>query len=175
MIVFLPPCTLQFLKLRLCCSWTWKSSKLDSMIASDSSIISFLSQLCKRKERKNKLKIGIRESKYFMRADISDLISVKFFLMQRKKLPWFVRSQNRSFYGTGLPLARTRWVRSTFSSHCPLSSNQRYCLTSVTLILFPLKFFWDCWESNLGLLGEKQVRYHLSMLRWTINDRMSKK
>ena len=29
------------------------------------------------------------------------------------------------FCSTGLPLARTRWDRSTFSSHCPLSSYQR--------------------------------------------------
>ena len=28
------------------------------------------------------------------------------------------------FCSPSLPLARTRWVRSTFSSHCPLSSKQ---------------------------------------------------
>ena len=43
------------------------------------------------------------------------------------------------FCRTGLPLARTRWVRSTFSSHCPLSSNQRRWLASATWIIFPLK------------------------------------
>ena len=67
------------------------------------------------------------------------------------------------FFGTtGLPPAWTRWVRSTFSSHCPHSSNQRRWLTSATWILFPLKF-WECWESNPGLLGEKQVCYLCAM------------
>ena len=42
------------------------------------------------------------------------------------------------FCCTGLPLARTRWVRSTFSSHCSHSSNQRRWLTSASLIIFPL-------------------------------------
>ena len=31
-----------------------------------------------------------------------------------------------SFCSTDLPLARTRWVQSTFSSPCPLSSNQHH-------------------------------------------------
>ena len=39
---------------------------------------------------------------------------------------------------------RTRWVWSTFSSHCPLSSNQRRWLTSATSIILPLNFFWEC-------------------------------
>ena len=29
------------------------------------------------------------------------------------------------FCGNGLPLARARWVQSTFSCHCPLSFDQR--------------------------------------------------
>ena len=57
------------------------------------------------------------------------------------------------FCSTGLPPARTRWFRSRFSSHCPLSSNQRHWLASATSIIFPLKKFWECWDSNLGLLG----------------------
>ena len=55
-------------------------------------------------------------------------------------------------FSTGLPLATTRWVRATFSSHCPLSSNQCCWLTSALSIIFPLKFFgnavnqtWGCW------------------------------
>ena len=39
---------------------------------------------------------------------------------------------------TCMPLARTKWFRSTFSSHCPLSSNQRRWLTSAIVIIFPL-------------------------------------
>ena len=61
------------------------------------------------------------------------------------------------FFCTGLPLARTRWVRTTFSSHCTLSSNQYSWLTSATAIIISS-------ENSLGmlgikprLLGEKQV------------------
>ena len=46
---------------------------------------------------------------------------------------------------------------STFSSHCPLSSNQHRWLTSAASIISPLKEFRECWASNTGLLGEKQV------------------
>ena len=67
------------------------------------------------------------------------------------------------FCSTGLPLTRTRWVWSTFSSHCTLSSNQRWWLTSATLIIFLLKKFQECWKSNPGLLGEKQVCYLCAM------------
>ena len=58
------------------------------------------------------------------------------------------------FCSTCLPLARTR---STFSSHCPLSSNQCRWLTSAISVIFPLKFFWECRESNPWLMGEKQL------------------
>ena len=34
------------------------------------------------------------------------------------------RTNFKLFCSTGLPLASTRWLRSTFSSHCPLSSIQ---------------------------------------------------
>ena len=37
-----------------------------------------------------------------------------------------------AFCSTGLPLSRTRCVRSTFSNHCPLSSNQWCWLISAT-------------------------------------------
>ena len=43
------------------------------------------------------------------------------------------------FCRDGLPLARSRWVWSTFSSHCPLSSIQPHWLTSATSIFFPHK------------------------------------
>ena len=36
------------------------------------------------------------------------------------------------FCSTGLPLANIIWVRSTFFSHCPISSNKRCWLTSAT-------------------------------------------
>ena len=64
---------------------------------------------------------------------------------------------------TGLPLARTRWVWSTFPSHCPLSSNPRCWLTSATLIRFSSKNFLENWNSNSRLLGEKQVCYLCAM------------
>ena len=67
------------------------------------------------------------------------------------------------FFSTCLPLAGTRWVRSSFSSHCPLSSNQRHWLTSATSIIFPVNIFGECWESNPRLLGEKQVCYLCAM------------
>ena len=71
--------------------------------------------------------------------------------------------KKRLFCSTGLPLARTRWVRLTFSSHGPLSSNQRHWFTSAKLIIFPLKKIRECCESNLGLLGEKQKCYLRAM------------
>ena len=40
------------------------------------------------------------------------------------------------FCSTNLPQASTRWVGSTFSSHCQLSSKQPRWLTSATLIIF---------------------------------------
>ena len=45
-----------------------------------------------------------------------------------------------------LPLVSTRWVQSTFSSLCPLSSKQRRWLTSVTSTIFSSEIF-------LGTLG----------------------
>ena len=53
---------------------------------------------------------------------------------------------------TWLALSSTKWVRSTFSSLCPLSSNQRCQTTSGT----SKNFFQECQESNPVLLGEKQ-------------------
>ena len=74
------------------------------------------------------------------------------------------RKMGKNFFcRTGFPLARTRWVQSIFSSHCPLSSNQCHWLTSATLIIFPPEVFWECWELNLGLLSEKQVCYLYAM------------
>ena len=58
-----------------------------------------------------------------------------------------------NFCGTCLPLASTRWVWSTFSSHCPLSSYQRRWFTSAMAIFFLLKTFWERWKFNLGQLG----------------------
>ena len=67
------------------------------------------------------------------------------------------------FCSTGLPLARTRWVWSAFSRHCPLSFNQGHWLTSATLIIFHLKKFRECWKLNPGLLGEKKICHLCAM------------
>ena len=54
------------------------------------------------------------------------------------------------FCSTGLPLARTRRVWSTFSS--PVSSNQRRRRTSAKLIIFPLKIFGTAGNQTRGCL-----------------------
>ena len=46
-----------------------------------------------------------------------------------------------AFFSTSFPLASTRWVQSTFSSHYPLSSKQIHQLTSATVTIFPSEFF----------------------------------
>ena len=46
------------------------------------------------------------------------------------------------------PKVGTRWIRSTFSSHCQLSSYQHRWLTSGTPIIYSSEMFWKCWESN---------------------------
>ena len=56
-----------------------------------------------------------------------------------------------TFCSCGLPLARSRWFRSTLSSHCSLSSNQCHWTTSGTLIIFLPKKILDCWETNRGV------------------------
>ena len=67
------------------------------------------------------------------------------------------------FCSTGLPLARTRWVWSTYSSHYPLPSNQRRWITSATLIICHQKKIQEHRDSNLWLLGVKQVCYLCAM------------
>ena len=58
------------------------------------------------------------------------------------------------FCSTSLPPASTRWARSTFSSHCSLSSKQCCWLTLAKLTKkIPLKNVWECWESNSRQLG----------------------
>ena len=53
-----------------------------------------------------------------------------FFLLRKKCLPassiLLEICQAMFFCRTSLPLVSTRWVRSAFSSVCPLSSNQRH-------------------------------------------------
>ena len=59
-----------------------------------------------------------------------------------------------SFFGiTSLPLAFTRWVQSTFSSHCPLSSKQRHWLTSAKVTIFSFEKYHESQELNLWQLG----------------------
>ena len=54
---------------------------------------------------------------------------------------------------TSLPLAFTRWVQSTFSSHCPLSSKQRHWLTSAKVTIFSIEKYQESQELNLWQLG----------------------
>ena len=61
------------------------------------------------------------------------------------------------FCSTGLPQAKTRWVQSKFSSHCPLSSNRGRWLTSATSIFFPLKFFSGTLGIEPGAVEEAQA------------------
>ena len=77
---------------------------------------------------------------------------------------WVLVNASLFSWRTCLPLARTRWVWSTFSSHSPLSSHQRHWLTFAASTLFPLQKIWVCWELNLGQLGEKHVCYLCAML-----------
>ena len=60
------------------------------------------------------------------------------------------------FCSTSLLLASTRYVRSTFSGLCLLSSNQ-INLSSIEIN------FWECQELNPGPLGEKQLFYLCAM------------
>ena len=53
---------------------------------------------------------------------------------------------------TGLPFSRTSWVWSTFSSHCPLSYNQRHWLTSATSTIVTLKIFGNAGNWLWGFL-----------------------
>ena len=59
------------------------------------------------------------------------------------------------FCSTSLPLASNRWVWSTFSSRCPLSSKHGRRLTSVTSTIFS-------YEIILGMLGIKPVSLSLN-------------
>ena len=75
----------------------------------------------------NKQKTFWRKHKFHFERELSQLEEPRYFLVTR------------------LPLPRTRWVRSTFSSLCPLPSNQCWPKISATSI-----FFRECWESNPG-------------------------
>ena len=68
------------------------------------------------------------------------------------------------FCSTSLSLASTKWVRSTFSSHCPLSSKPCHRLTPATSTIFSPEFFWQCWESNPGQLGLKACKLTILLL-----------
>ena len=64
--------------------------------------------------------------------------------------PEFLTVAIKLFCSTGLPLARTRRARSTFSSHGPLFSNQGHWLTSTTSIIFPKKNCGSAWNQTRG-------------------------
>ena len=85
-------------------------------------------------------------------------LMIFFFLKMPRKLNCSNCSFDWSDFGGQLllyhqPLASTRRVRSTFSSHCPLSSNQRHWLTSSMSVIFSSEFCCECWESHPGQLG----------------------
>ena len=61
-----------------------------------------------------------------------------------------VLCHERYFWSTSLPQASARWVPSTFSSHCPLSSKHPRWLTSATSTYFPLNFFWNAGNWTQG-------------------------
>ena len=77
------------------------------------------------------------ESWIWMRAAQSFSI---FFLLAESGLVDFRigRIVQKFFCSTGLPLASTRWVRSTVSSHYPLSSKQRHLWSSMDYF-----FLWN--------------------------------
>ena len=72
------------------------------------------------------------------------------------------------FCSTFLSKACTRSVWSTFSSHCPLSSNQGNLLTTATSIIFPLKFFWNAGTWTLGCWV--RGKYATSVLCTVVNN-----
>ena len=70
---------------------------------------------------------------------------------------WWIRGYVNFFCITSFPLASTWWVRSTFSSHHPLSSKQRCWLTSAALTIYPLKCFWNTGNRTWGSWVWKQI------------------
>ena len=67
-----------------------------------------------------------------------------------------------TFCSTSLPLPSTRWVRSTFSSHCSLFSKQRRWLTSPTLTMFSSKKIRKVRIQTQSIRVRKQVCKPLS-------------
>ena len=69
---------------------------------------------------------------------------------------WSLITNSFNYWGilfcstTSLPLATTRWVQSTCSSHCLLPTKQHCGLTSATSTIFYS-------EKNLGLLGTERA------------------
>ena len=59
------------------------------------------------------------------------------------------------FCNASLPLSNTRWVQLTLSTVLSSAVNKSQ--------LHQEKNAWDCWESNPGLLGEKQGCYLCAM------------
>ena len=85
-------------------------------------------------------------------------------------VPLYISNQDNIFHlriflcSTSLNLASTRWVQSTLSSLCPLSSKQCHRQISAA----STEIVWELWELNPGLLGEKQECYLCAMQppRW---------
>ena len=73
------------------------------------------------------------------------------------------------FCSSGFPLARTRWVWSKISSHSSLPSNQCCWLTSTPLIIFPLIFLGDCWNSNTRLASMLRLCHAAPFVDYSIS------
>ena len=82
-----------------------------------------------------------------------------------KQSDWLKMCQCQHQKGHPLTNPGRKMVRSTLSSYCPLSSNQHRWFTLATSISFPLKKWWECRESNLGHVDDKQVCY---LQHWTV-------
>ena len=76
----------------------------------------------------------------------------------RSKRTWVEFRLPVCFCSTGFPLASTRWLRSTFSSHWQLSYGQRCWLTSATSKKILLNFFGNPGIQTRGSWVWNQVR-----------------
>ena len=87
----------------------------------------------------------------------------KDFSLYRVLMPhWRKTGSGLLFCSTNLPLTSNKWVRSTIKlcSVLSLSSALSINISNIKKFRIPKKS-WEHWESNLGLLGEKQESYPL--------------
>ena len=89
--------------------------------------------------------------KHFIKRPLEHSFTFDFYFFN--DCPGFFSFSFYFFVVLAYPKVGTRWIRSTFSSHCQLSSNQHRWLTSGTSIIYSSEMFWKCWESNPGQQG----------------------